>query len=195
MRRCLVAALAALSLSSFVHATTVIAPSFEALVAQADVVFESEVIDARSHLDAGRDGSAIVTDVYFHVEKILKGSAPSTLVLQFLGGEVGDVGYRVDGVPRFVKGDRDVLFARTAPQLASPLVGMMHGRVRIAGSRGASQEFVQQFDRSPLRDVAALGVEAPQPALSPRPAMSLRAFESAIVGEVARQQAERRDRR
>jgi hypothetical protein len=94
-----------------------------------------------------------------------------------------------------VKGDRDVLFARTGRQLASPLVGMMHGRIRIAGSRSENQEFVQQFDRSPLREVAALGANALQPAVSPRPAKSLRAFESAIAGEVARQQAERRERR
>ena len=195
MRRCIVAALVALSVSSLAHATTVIAPSFEELVAQADVVFETEVFDTRARFDSDRDGSAIVTDVYFHVDKLLKGNSPSTVVLAFLGGEVGDVGFRVDGVPRFVKGDRDVLFARTGRQFASPLVGMMHGRIRIAGSRSENQEFVQQFDRSPLREVAALGANALQPALSPRPAMSLRAFESAIAGEVARQQAERRERR
>ncbi|HKB12489.1 MAG TPA: hypothetical protein VKD69_17630 [Vicinamibacterales bacterium] len=186
--------MAALSLSAFVEATSLIAPSFEELIAQADAVFESEVIDAQAHLLTDRDGEMIVTDVRFRVDKVLKGAPASTVVLQFLGGEVGDVGLRVDGVPRFVRGDRDVLFARTAQGLASPLVGMMHGRVRISGARSTSVQYVQFFDRTPLRDVTSLGARTAQPAFSSRPAMSLAAFESAVAGEVARQAAERKGR-
>jgi hypothetical protein len=195
MRRCTFAALVALSLSSVVTATMVIAPSFEELVGQADLVFEGEVLDTRARLTTDRDGSAVVTDVYFRVDKTLKGARQSTVVLQFLGGEVGDVGYRVDGMPRFVKGDRDVLFTKSASQLASPLVAMIYGRVRIAGARGSNQEFVQSFDRTPLREIAALGANNAPSALSPKPAMSLAAFESAIVAEVARQAGEKRERR
>ena len=70
----------------------------------------------------------------------------------------------------------------------------MYGRVRISGARGRNMEFVQQFDRTPLRDVAALGGKSAQPMLSAKPAMSLTAFESAVVAEVARQAAEKRGR-
>ena len=123
MQRCITAALVALFLSSAVHATTVIAPSFEELIAQADIVIEGEVVDTKSRLETDADGTAIVTDVYFRVDKTLKGEPRTSIVLQFFGGEVGDVGYKVDGMPRFVRGDRDVLFARSATRLASPLVG------------------------------------------------------------------------
>jgi hypothetical protein len=189
MRRCAVAALVVLSLSSLVEATTVIAPSFEELVAQADVVFEGEVFDTRSRFSAERDGSPIVTDVYFRVAKVLKGDASASLVLQFLGGEVGDRGFRVDGVPTFARGDRDVIFAETSTRLVSPIVGLMHGRVRITADGADRQDVVRLFDGRPLREVGTLGAAAAQPLLSPKPAMSLAAFESAIVSEVARQAA------
>lgn len=187
MQRCAVAALIVLSLSSFVDATTVVAPSFAELVAQADVVFEGEVFDTRARVSPERDGSPIVTDVYFRVGKVFKGVPSSGLVLQFLGGEVGDVGFKVDGVPAFAIGDRDIIFADTTTRLVSPIVGMMHGRVRI--SADGVQEIVRLFDGRPLRELGALGAATAQPLLSMKPAMTLAAFESAVVAEVARQAA------
>ena len=191
MRRCMFAALAALSLSSGARATTVVAPTFETLVAQADSIVESEVVDTSARLVPQRDGTPIVTDVYFRVEKVLKGAPASTMILQFLGGQVGDVGFRVDGVPSFSKGDRDVLFAITAAPLVSPIVGMMHGRVRITADAATRQDIVRVFDGTPLRDVRVLGSSANRRLQSERPAMTLSAFESAVAGEVARQAAKR----
>ena len=186
MRRCIFAALAAMWLSAGVHATTVVAPTFETLVAQADAIVESEVVDTTSRIAPQRDGTPIVTDVYLRVEKVLKGAPASTLILQFLGGEVGDLGFRVEGVPSFSKGDRDVLFAITAAPQVSPIVGMMHGRVRIAADVATRQYVVRTFDGTPLRDLRVLGSTANQGVLSGRP-MTLAAFESAVIGEVARQ--------
>jgi len=187
MRRCIFAALAAMSLSVGVRATTVVAPTFEALVAQADAIVESEVVDTTSRIALQRDGAPIVTDVYFRVEKVLKGAPASTLILQFLGGQVGDLGFRVEGVPSFSKGDRDVLFAITAAPQVSPIVGMMHGRVRITADAATQRDIVRAFDGTPLRDLRVLGSTANQGVPSGRPAMTLAAFESAVIGEVARQ--------
>ena len=189
MRRCMFAALAALSLSSAARATTVVAPTFETLVAQADAIVESEVIDTRAHIVPQRDGAPIVTDVYFRIEKVLKGAPASTLILQFLGGQIGDVGFRVDGVPSFSRGDRDVLFAMTAAPLVSPIVGMMHGRIRIATDATTRQDIVRVFDGTPLRDVRVLGSSVNTGLQNERPAMTLSAFESAVTSEVARQAA------
>jgi len=191
MRRCMFAALAALSLSSGARATTVVAPPFETLVAQADAIVESEVVDTRARIVPQRDGAPIVTDVYFRIEKVLKGAPASTMILQFLGGQVGDVGFRVDGVPSFSTGDRDVLFAITAAPLVSPIVGMMHGRVRITADAATRQDIVRVFDGTPLRDVRVLGSNANARPQRDQPAMTLSAFESAVASEVARQAAKR----
>jgi hypothetical protein len=189
MRRCIFAALAALSLSSGARATTVVAPTFETLVAQADAIVQSEVVDTKARIVPQRDGAPIVTDVYFRIEKVLKGAPASTLILQFLGGQVGDLGFRVDGVPSFSRGDRDVLFAITAAPLVSPIVGMMHGRVRITADAATRQDIVRVFDGTPLRDVRVLGSTANHRPQNERPAMTLSAFESAVTSEVARQAA------
>jgi len=191
MRRCMFAVLAALSLSAGVRATTVIAPSFDVLIAQADAVVETEVVDTRSRFVAYRDGAPIVTDVYFRVEKVLKGAPASTLVLQFFGGQVGDVGFRVDGVPSFAKGDRDVLFAITSAPQVSPIVGMMHGRVRITPDTATRQDIVRVFDGTPLSDVRIFGSAMRPSAAAHQPAMTLGAFETAVTSEVARQAAAR----
>src|SRR4029079_18768479 len=172
MRLCLLAAVAAMSLSAGVRATTVVAPTFEALVAEADASVESEVVDTTSRVMPQRDGAPIVTDVYFRVQRVLKGAPASTLILQFLGGQVGDVGFRVEGVPSFSKGDRDVLFAMTAAPQVSPIVGMMHGRVRITADVAKRQDIVRAFDGTPLRDLRVFGSPANQAALSGRPPMT-----------------------
>jgi hypothetical protein len=189
MRRCIFAALAALSLSSGARATTVVAPTFETLVARADAIVQSEVVDTKARIVPQRDGAPIVTDVYFRIEKVLKGAPASILILQFVGGQVGDLGFRVDGVPSFSRGDRDVLFAITAAPLVSPIVAMMHGRVRITADAATRQDIVRVFDGTPLHDVRVLGSTANHRPQSDRPAMTLSAFESAVTSEVARQAA------
>ena len=178
---------AALLLSSaLVHATTIIAPTFSALVRQAEVIFEGEVTETRSRAIAEGGAEKIVTDVTFRVAKMLKGPARPTIVLQFAGGVVGDRGYKVAGVPAFVRGERDVIFAVTSTTQISPVVGVMYGRFRIVDddAGGAS---VRQFDDTPLRDVAAIGSKEQQPVFSQKPAMELAAFEAAISAEVRRQ--------
>src|SRR4029079_16566859 len=160
MRLCLLAAVAAMSLSAGVRATTVVAPTFEALVAEADASVESEVVDTTSRVMPQRDGAPIVTDVYFRVQRVLKGAPASTLILQFLGGQVGDVGFRVEGVPSFSKGDRDVLFAMTAAPQVSPIVGMMHGRVRITAAVARRQDIVSPFG-APRRMARGAGPASP----------------------------------
>lgn len=76
MRRCIFAALAAMWLSAGVDATTVVAPTFETLVAQADAIVESEVIDTTSRIAPQRDGAPIVTDVNFGLRKCSKAGRP-----------------------------------------------------------------------------------------------------------------------
>lgn len=182
-----------LMLSAVPRATTVIAPTFQELVGEADLVFEGEVLDAQSRAAIVDGNDVIFTDVSFRVARALKGTPGSVVSLQFLGGVVGDRGMKVHGVPTFARGDRDIIFAVTSQSLVSPLVRMMHGRVRIArGGESGALETVRLFDGSPLREVASFGATAQ--ALSQTPAMSLAAFEAAVAAEVERQDAQKRRR-
>ncbi len=183
-----------LLLSVSPRATTVIAPTFEELVREADVVFEGEVIETRSRVSVEGGAETIVTDVSFKVASVLKGTPGPVTVLEFLGGVVGDRGFKVDGVPTFARGDRDVIFANTSQRLLSPLVRVMYGRVRIVKDGPARQEFVRQFNGTPLRDVAAIGSTRQQAVFSQTPSMSLSSFEASVTREVARQAGDKRPR-
>lgn len=177
----------AVALPSMLAATTVIAPTFEQLVSKAEVVFAGEVIDTKSRPVTDRHGTTIVTDVYFRVERVLKGQVGPMLILEFLGGTVGDRTFRIDGIPKFVVGDRDVLFATPSQRLASPLVAMMYGRVRIETEPSTKQQSVHKFDGTPLREASAVTFRDPLPVLTRIPSMSLAAFEDAVLTEVSRQ--------
>jgi hypothetical protein len=117
----------------------------------------------------------------------MKGRPRPAIVLQFAGGVVGDRGFKVAGVPTFVRGERDVIFAVTSKRQISPVVGVMYGRFRIVTDGAAGGESVRQFDDTPLRSVAMIGSTQPSPVFSQTPAMSLSAFEAAIAAEVRRQ--------
>ena len=181
-----------LLLSAIPHATTVLPPSFQELVGEAEIVFEGDVVDTRSRATTYDGNEVIYTDVTFRVARTLKGQPGSVVSLQFLGGKVGDRGMKVYGMPTFARGDHDVIFAITSQPLISPLVRLMHGRVRVVRDGGtAAQESVRLYDGTPLRQVATFGAITRQDALSQTPALSLTAFEAAVSAEVERQAAQK----
>ena len=110
--------------------TTVIPPTFDALVSRASTIFVGEVIDQRAYWVSTRQGRAIRTQVVFRVEDVWKGSAGVVTQLDFLGGTIGQTTMEVVGMPTVRAGQRNVLFVASARGI-SPLVGFMHGRMRV----------------------------------------------------------------
>src|SRR5437868_5284706 len=85
-----------------VRAMSVIPPTFSELVGQATQIVRVEIVEVHSQFDLGPDGSVpINTYVRCRVLKTLKGAAQETITLRLLGGEVGDVGLAVPGMPKF----------------------------------------------------------------------------------------------
>lgn len=189
---------ALLSIPSFLSATTVIPPTFEQMVAEADVVFQGEVVDVRSQFrEIGAD-RIIVTIVSFRVSKVLKGSALPIMELEFPGGTVGDRTFEIDGIPRFANGDRDVLFVSAKTRVLSPIVGLSYGRFRIVTESASGRSIVHRFDGAPVVSTAQIAAR-PQVAAGPQIGagsaaplalsvpMSVTDFEAAVSTEVARQ--------
>ncbi len=110
--------------------TTVIPPSFDALVAGANTIFVGEVVNTQAIWINTPRGRAIKTLVDFRVEDVWKGSSGVMTRLEFMGGTIGAATMEVVGMPAFTIGQRAVLFV--SPERAvSPLVGFMHGRLRV----------------------------------------------------------------
>ena len=176
------------------QATSVVAPSFPELVKEAQVIVRGQVLSVRCAWVDTPQGRAIKTFVTLAVQKRLKGEAPAELVLQFLGGEIDGRGMRVEGMPRFVEGQTDILFITDNGVQFCPLVGMMHGRYRVVKEAQTAREYVARDDGVPL--VSEAEVQLPQDAGAAAVrntlasvALTPESFEQKIAAEVGRHAA------
>jgi hypothetical protein len=160
--------------------TTVAAPTFDELVLRAESVVVARVVATRSAWVDSRSGRSIVTDVTVAIEQTLKGPAYAQRSFEFLGGTVGDDTLRVEGMPQFAVGDRDVLFINEMGRPASPLVGFMYGRFRIVQDPRSGTDMVRTYDGRPLAGTEDVGNARPPARVTPARLLSLADFVGAI---------------
>jgi hypothetical protein len=173
------------------RSTSILAPTFEEIVARADQVVLARVVAHQSSWVTSRSGRAIVTDVTFAIERTLKGQSRVQRTLEFLGGTVGDDTLTVAGMPEFRLNDRDVLFVRDSGRPASPLVGFSYGRFRVVRDATFGGDTIRTFDGRPLASLADVGNPRPPALIRPLGVLSLEEFlreiESAIRLQERRQ--------
>ena len=162
------------------RSTTIIPPSFDALVTGANSIFVGEVMNVRADWEVTPQGRAIVTVVTFRVEDVWKGNLGAVTQLQFMGGEIGDIGMKVHGMPSFRMGQRDVLFVSSEPRKISPLVGLMYGRMRVERDIATRVDRVRTHDGRALGSVAQVGPQRAAPSLAAVTPMRLSDLESAV---------------
>ena len=114
--------------------TTVIPPSFDALVSGAQHDFRR-----RSDGPATRSGSARRRAApsrprsTFRVEDVWKGASGAVTQLEFLGGTIGETTMEVVGMPTFRVGQRSVLFV--AGERGRQPAGRLHARPHARRAR------------------------------------------------------------
>lgn len=116
------------------QATTVIAPDFDQLVNSADYVVRAVVKSTRSEWRQNREKPSeryIATLVELEVLEVISGHPPSPLVLDVVGGRIGDKELTVGGAPRFEAGQESILFVRGNGRQIVPLVAMRHGHYPV----------------------------------------------------------------
>lgn len=185
---------ATLLLPAASRATSVTPPSFAELVVESQLIVRARVQSIRAAWVDSPQGRVIKTFVTLSVLKPLKGTAPTELTLQLLGGEIDGHGMQVAGMPRFQPGQEDFLFIAGNGVRFCPLVGLMHGRYRVRTDPATGRDYVARNDGVPL--ASEHDVQLPQLAGAPgfplrRPAEALTplAFEQAITGELLRHAA------
>jgi hypothetical protein len=174
--------LSILLFSVALKATTVIAPTFDELVSRAEIIFQGSVTDVRSQWIGEGAQRHIVTFVTFKVDDAIKGSPGASYTIRMLGGTVDGRTMEVTDAPKFKKGDRDFLFVENNGKQFVPLVGIMHGRYRVAREQDG-REIVATNGGQPLRDVARLGKDVDVVA-SEKAALSPVQFKAAIQGSM-----------
>lgn len=135
--------LAGLITASPAYGSIVQALDLSELVTQSDRIILGRVVLAEAFR---RPDGTIATWYRIEVERELRTDAPTRdeepeVIVQVLGGEIGDLGMRVEGEPRFVLGERAVIFMREGDQLAFRPVGMAQGVMRIRTDEGDENVF------------------------------------------------------
>jgi len=163
--------------------TTVVPPTFEELVSQAELILEGTVTDVRSEWAGAGTQRRIVTYVTFRVEDRFKGNAGATYSIRLLGGTVDGETMEVTDTPKFIVGDRDILFVQNNGSQFVPLVGISHGRFCVDRDQTTGRDVVMKNERTPLSDVSQLGRNE-RAATSGR-ALSVDEFKGAIRTKLA----------
>ena len=171
-------ALTALVTSAFLcaaWATTVIPPSFDDLVKEADVIFQGTVTNVRPQWIGEGAQRHIVSYVTFKVEDALKGNPGNQITLRMFGGTVGGQTMEASDAPKFKVGDRDVLFVEHNGSQLIPLVGIMYGRYQVQKD-ATGRDAILTDKGAPLTSTAQVGKES----VSPGPAMTAEQFKQAV---------------
>lgn len=168
-----------------VTAASVIAPTFQELVAEAQTVIVGQVTSSQSRWSGAGQRRTIVTDVTVAVDSTLKGEAASVRVLRFLGGTVDDQTLQVPDIPRFKVGDRAVLFVTGDVNAISPLVGVTHGRFPINRAPDG-YDYVTLHDGRTLSTVSQIGPASVMASRTPLKPMRREDFEREIRLELQR---------
>jgi hypothetical protein len=163
-------------------ATTVIAPTFDQLVGDAELIFEGTVTESRSEWTGQGAEREMVTYVTFNIHDAIKGAPGSIYTLRMLGGTIDGETREVADAPRFKTGDRDIVFVEHNGTQFIPLVGIMHGRFHVlTDARGV--EVIAKDNGASLADVTKLGRD--ETAAVAGPAISSASFKSAIRQKLA----------
>ena len=166
------------------RATTVIPPTFDELVNEAELIFQGAVTNVQSQWTGEGADRVIVTYVTFKIDESIKGDAGSDYTIRMLGGTVDGHTTEVTDTPKFKIGDRDILFVEHNGSQFVPLVGIMHGRFHVQREKLSDREIVAKDDGSPLADMAKLGKD--EAAATSGSALSAADFKSAIRAKLSR---------
>jgi hypothetical protein len=139
------------------RATTVIPPTFDQLVSNAETIFEGTVSAMRSEWAGQGTERHIVTFVTFKVEDPIKGAPGAETTLRMFGGTVDGQTMEVADAPRFKIGDRDILFVEHNGTQFIPLVGIMHGRFHVQVDETSQTEIIAKDNGAPLAQPEKLG--------------------------------------
>jgi hypothetical protein len=154
-------------LPPLVRATTVEPPSFETLINQSDYVVRAVVTSATPEWKVNEGKPYISTHLELAIREVVKGTPPTPLTMDLLGGKIGEVQFAVTGMPVFQVGDESILFVYGAEKKLYPLVAMMHGVYPILHDSKSGEDYVLRANGMPLYNTAdvALPMDRPSAAL------------------------------
>jgi hypothetical protein len=200
MKRCYpypwLAVIALWALSPGARATTVIAPTFDRMVDTSDYIVRATVRSVTSEWRDNPDKPGtryIGSKVELNVHEVIKGTPPSPLILDVVGGRVEDKELTIEGAPRFITGQENILFVKGNGRRIVPLVGMMHGKYTVRRDKRTGRDEVLRNNGQPLYNEQEVSL-APDAATTAAANPRARALTSADFASRIRNASKFRDR-
>jgi hypothetical protein len=122
------------------NATTLARMRFEELARQATAVARVRCLGVESRWENGE----IWTETRFEVIEQTKGALPGIVTVRMLGGSVGNLHSRVDGIPSFHAGEEAYVFLWNREGEPLRVLGWSQGTFRIARDAQTGVETVTQ---------------------------------------------------
>ena len=146
MNRWVIAACALMS--SWASATSMVALDVEALTRSSAAVVRAKVLSVKAHWTA--DHTRIVTETTLEVQEAWKGAPAKVITVTQPGGEVGDVGQKVEGIAAFTPSEEVVLFLEARGTERFTVAGMAQGRFRVERSSDGAAVYARQDQAADL---------------------------------------------
>jgi len=144
MKRIVWLGLIALLLAAVPAATsTFIALSHAELVAGSDAVVQGRVLKVSSFWE--KTGRVIVSEAMIQVEELVKGAAPSVVIVRTFGGTVNGFTVEAHGFPKFAVNDHVLLYLHDAEGTAE-VTGYQQGQYRIVRDKAGVAMAVPTVD-------------------------------------------------
>lgn len=175
-----------LASASVARSTTVIPPTFDELVSEAQLIFQGSVTGVRSEWLGEGAQRRIVSYITFNVEDAIKGQPGASYTMRMLGGTVEGRTMEVTDSPKFKVGDRDIVFIENNGTQFIPLVGIMHGRFRVQKDQQSGREIVARNSGQPVTDLTVLGTGGQT---SAKAALSPLDFKTAVKTSIQKAEA------
>jgi hypothetical protein len=144
-------------IGTMLWATTVVPPKFTELVNESDYIVRALVKSVKSEWREKDGQRHIFTKVEVEVLEIINGTPPQPLVLEMLGGKVGEDEMVIEGMPKFAVGQEDILFIRGNGHQFFPLTAAMHGRYPVVREK-SGRAYVMRNNQIPLHDTAEVAL-------------------------------------
>jgi hypothetical protein len=164
------------------RATLVAPPDFAELVREADCVVRA-VVKSITPEEKAAPGHApmIYSKVELDVKQVIAGTPANPLILEVLGGKLGDREMYIAGAPRFTVGEESIFFIQGNGVQIFPLVRMMHGLYPILKDKSTGKEYVARSNGQPMDSTSE--ISQPMRAAGPTPTEQQQAKARAMTPE------------
>lgn len=163
-------------------ATIMVPTTIEEMSTEAVLVVTGRVLAQEAAWDQAHRKIFTFTEIQV-LERIAGTSDPKSLVVRTMGGEVGDIGMKVSGTPKFSPDEEVLLFLRDDPVEAGTfqVIGMSQGKFRLVRQPDGKTQVVPSVEGLAFVRRDGTGTYKVDESITPEGALDLGAVKARVL--------------